>query len=303
MMQNAYYAHHLNYMKKDLYRLDSFENNTFRIIKHLTEEEFVNAKQSVKIISEYNQHFLIYIYFQLNLIEFDNLCKSLSNLPVVQVDIRYLQSKHLHINVNRIVFNLLSSFKFFLDGSESYVKRKFGNASSEAKQFTYTTNDVFDKSFAYRFLYKLRNYSQHLGFPIHLTPFQAVKNRNSPESMVGDVKMIVDREKLIQEKDLLGRIVYNDLASLTDDIDVKPLIFELAKDVLAMEQLIFRLHSATLENSIAYIDSLAGGFKTGSNQLVIMCEMEEDAEQYRLKYLNLPFDDISEIKRFSDWSH
>jgi len=287
----------------EFYRLDSFENNKFEPIKPVSQEEFNKVKDSIKSITEFNQQFLIYIYFQLNLIEFDKLINALSNIPVTQLDINALQSKNQYININRVIFNLLASFKFFIDSSEAYIKRKFGKKSTEINEFIEKTKYSFDNSFAYRFLSKLRHYSQHIGFPIHLFPFFANEDMKSPEKMKGNIKLVVELEILKKEKELFGRIVYNDLMELTTDIDIKPLIYELGDIIFSMEELIYNFHMLELENSIKYLESIGKEYKTMDNQLVIIYDIKSDNKYFNFSTLLLPFDEIVDIKNFKNWNN
>lgn len=96
-----------------MYDLTSFENNRFKVIRELTEEEFQKTNGSASTIKKINIQFLVYIYFQLNLLEFDKLAKSLTGIPVGKLNINFIQSNTLYIQINRTVFNLLGSFKFF----------------------------------------------------------------------------------------------------------------------------------------------------------------------------------------------
>lgn len=287
----------------ELYRLDSLENNIFKPIKDLTEDEYSKTNECVQSISDFNRQFLLYIYFQLNLIEFDKLVKVLSNISVTQIDIRIFQSNIQFLNINRVVFNLLASFSFFLDSSEAYLKRKFGNPSVESDSFIKKTNSSFDNSFAYRFLSKLRNYSQHIGFPIHAIPFEAKENTKEPHNMKGDFKLIVGRDLLLKEKGLLSNTVHNDLLNYNDDVDVKPLVYELAKIVLDMEKLIYDFHKEQMESSIRYLEELANDYKSEKNQIVIMYNINVGEKYHIFSTLTLPFDEIIEIKRFNNWNN
>jgi hypothetical protein len=283
------------------YILNSLENNEFKPIKELTEDEFNRIDECVWSISDFNKQFLIFIYFQLNLNEFDKLIKGLSNIPVTQIDVKVIQSKNSFLNINSVVFNLLASFSFYLDSSEAYLKRKFGGTSAESISFIKETEYSFDNSFAYRFLSKLRNYSQHIGFPIHGIPFEAIENIKEPQTMKGDFKLIIGKDLLLKEKGLLGNIVYNDLLTFNDDIDVKPLIYELSYIVSKMEKLIYTFHKEQMEKSIRYIENVANDYKTEKNQIIIMYNINIEGEKAKFDYLTLPFDEITEIKRFNNW--
>ena len=62
--------------------------------------------------------------------------------------------------------NLLSAFVRFVNRTSHSLSQRHGKDSSEAVIFKDATHYEFDHEFAYRFIYHLRNYSDHRGSPI-----------------------------------------------------------------------------------------------------------------------------------------
>jgi hypothetical protein len=60
--------------------------------------------------------------------------------------------------------NWLLGFRAFLDHVQAHLSELFGKSSEEIHKFKEVTNRAFDSHFGYRFLYRLRNYTQHCGF-------------------------------------------------------------------------------------------------------------------------------------------
>jgi len=121
---------------KGIYRLDSFENNKFNPIRDLSKQEFLEIKEWIAMVTLYKRHFLMYQYFELNLTEFDKLVREISDINPRDIDINKLQSWAFNITVNRIVINLLASFKIYIDSTEAFLKRKFNKESNEVKKWT-----------------------------------------------------------------------------------------------------------------------------------------------------------------------
>ncbi|AOV08019.1 hypothetical protein [Sporosarcina ureilytica] len=67
---------------------------------------------------------------------------------------------------NRLTINYLSSAKLFIELSEKNIKVACGEDSNEFKEWKTATKKEFTENFSYRFLYHLRNFTQHYGFPI-----------------------------------------------------------------------------------------------------------------------------------------
>jgi hypothetical protein len=61
---------------------------------------------------------------------------------------------------------LLSAFRRFVDRTSHALSQRYGPDSREAVTFKEAGSHEFDNEFAYRFVYHLRNYSDHRGSPI-----------------------------------------------------------------------------------------------------------------------------------------
>lgn len=72
----------------------------------------------------------------------------------------------VEVELNRRVMALLSWFRAFLDHTAHALSKAYGPASRELQSFKTACSAEYDCNFAYRFSYKLRNYSQHLDLPI-----------------------------------------------------------------------------------------------------------------------------------------
>jgi hypothetical protein len=110
--------------------------------------------------------------------ESDLIISHMDNVALFQTRIRQAQQivqifreiqKSLSGNSNekiyRLIGELLSGFRAFLDYWETNLKREFGKDSSQANDFKQSTNNEYDNVFAYRFICELRNYVQHCGMP------------------------------------------------------------------------------------------------------------------------------------------
>lgn len=69
-------------------------------------------------------------------------------------------------SLNRFLVHLLSSGKLFTDFLENHFKDKYGKKSVEFNKFKSILSKAYDENFVYRFFYSLRNFTQHIGFPV-----------------------------------------------------------------------------------------------------------------------------------------
>ena len=72
----------------------------------------------------------------------------------------------IDFGVNRHLLNFLGTMRFFLDHTETRLKRHHGAKNAALTAFKARAAQAYDNEFAYRFMYKLRNYAQHCAMPI-----------------------------------------------------------------------------------------------------------------------------------------
>lgn len=70
------------------------------------------------------------------------------------------------ISVNSYTIALLSNGKNLLEEIDLCMKNSYGKESSEYKQYIENTQKEYEKSFPYRFLFHMRNFSQHGHIPV-----------------------------------------------------------------------------------------------------------------------------------------
>lgn len=65
------------------------------------------------------------------------------------------------IAINSHMINMLGAGRSLVDSLEICIKNAYGNESNEYKEYKTGSSAVYDENFNYRFLYHLRNFSQH----------------------------------------------------------------------------------------------------------------------------------------------
>lgn len=280
-------------------RLSTFENRQFETIKDISQESFDALILDSELLKKSHNQFVIFKYLQLNLTEYSNLLRKISNLPNGIVDIKKITSPELLLETNRIVLNVLSSFKFFLDNGESFLKRKYGKDSIIARGFIQLTRKIHGESFSYRFLSKLRNYSIHLGFPFQGLEFRTEKNKENPEKAIGSLQLLIDINLIKKEKSLFGS-VHKEFSDLNNDIDIKPLIRNLSISILEIQDYIYNVQKEEIENSIENIETFTGDFKTNDNEIKVFNSLKRDGEKITFNAYHVPFEIISDFKIYKN---
>lgn len=65
------------------------------------------------------------------------------------------------IAVNSMIINLVGSARTLTESMDCYIKENYDSESSNAQSYRNFSSSIYDSSFAYRFLIRLRDFSQH----------------------------------------------------------------------------------------------------------------------------------------------
>jgi len=123
----------------------------------------------------------LYHFVRLNYDEYVGLLKRY--LQEYTQNPRAVDMRVMYFNINRHIFNYLSSIRMFLDHNEYNLKKRYGSDSPRVKRFKKTCSQIYDNSFSYRFLYKLRNYVQHCGMPLGNLKLAAKESISAPNGI------------------------------------------------------------------------------------------------------------------------
>ena len=135
------------------------------VVTDLTREEFdryYEATTTYRAVTERGA-------YQLLLRQWDRL-RSMramyTNLERVGGSFRAVDTRSLSVLFMGEVTSWLAATRLYLESERDSIARRFGEESEQAARVTAATNRVFDANPAYRFLYNLRDYSQHCGAPL-----------------------------------------------------------------------------------------------------------------------------------------
>lgn len=283
-------------------RIATFQDNSFEPFKTITENNFDSLKSDCSVLKNNYVQFVVFKNLQLNLKDYFDFIEKWTKVPAYRMDFGISTNIHFVMMANKLILNTLMSFKFFLDNAEAFIKRKYGKDSKEAKDFILLTNKLYDESFAYRFLYKLRNYSVHLGFPLEIVQFDIDFNSKEPEKSEHSAKLLLNIEMLLKEKKLFGNQIYTELENLQDELDLIPLINELSHYIMEFQKFIYSLKKEELMNSIENIEMFVGNHKTKDNQIKVYYNYKKVGKEITFSVYDIPFDILNEYKvTYKNW--
>jgi hypothetical protein len=182
-------------------------------------------KLNISKLEKFRLHSELHSIFLINFIElsryFEETIDELTKKQVVMLRNNTKDFRHIIRNANRLILNLLSSGRTLTDHQETYLKKEYGKESNEAIRYKTFTSKIFDSFFEYRFIYKLRNYAQHCGFPISHLKFETKNERqNQKRNIYARLNPLFNRDELLKKYDGWGQIVKNDLKNQAQEFPV-----------------------------------------------------------------------------------
>jgi hypothetical protein len=113
--------------------------------------------------------------------------------------------------------DVLSTFRRFIDRTAHLLSQRYGPDSEETRALQRAASQEFDNEFAYRFMYHLRNYSEHRGAPI--TRIRQASTLRSDGRVEHDFDVLFDSRKLLTYHHW-HRQVRADLAGINGEFSV-----------------------------------------------------------------------------------
>lgn len=130
--------------------------------------------------------------------------------------------REMVVEINRQILNFLTSMRTFLDHTQTRLDRTYGTESEQFKRFKAVEGQAFDGHFSYRFVYKLRNYTQHCGMPLgHINAGSKLETiPTGPEKHAID--FYFDKANLLTNFDQWGKHVEPELRAMPDQFPISP---------------------------------------------------------------------------------
>ena len=122
---------------------------------------------------------------------------------------------------NRLLVHVLSSGKIFVDFMENYLEKEYGVNSDQYKEFKETLSKEYDNCFEYRFMYSLRNYTQHIEMPLSSVKIGVTNNLSDNDI---NIKLLISTNHLLSSGFDWKPIIVSDFKSISDDINISSVV-------------------------------------------------------------------------------
>lgn len=218
-----------------------------------------------------------------NLIDFINHFHKTVPFVITEADLFGVLPSRYSREASRMLMNTVFMFRAFLDHADTLISRKFGKGSEQYSVWKGIKSAEYDSRFAYRFIYKLRNYTQHVGS----APLQW---RVAPDSKQGyrEFEAMFELYSLVSDYDGWGKQLTEDLKSQPDYIDAITLlqdwgdssyrVFKGLVSILQLEALGSATRLASLRNNFSSEGTLVIFQWQNENQFLMKQVPEKDAE-------------------------
>ena len=133
----------------------------------LEDDELNAARKYVEVtrhIQEIRRYYKIFL-FNLDLLLSEY---SLINDGKVKKDEEFVRSEEHFIAINALVYNVIGAGRTLSETIENFIKGNFTKDDEVRRKFLKFNSGIYDSSFAYRLLIRLRDYSQHGHLPVNI---------------------------------------------------------------------------------------------------------------------------------------
>ena len=159
-----------------------------------------------------------------------------------------VRMQQIILSINRALLNYLTSMRTLLDHTETRLKRTFGGTSVEVNKFKQFTNNAFDSSLSYRFLYKLRNYTQHCGMPFSRVDLDSTIGDRGKETAEHQLLVLLNRDELLKNFDSWGP-VKTDLEKMPSDFSINNFVTDTTNILTDLNVLVLNLEYPELREA------------------------------------------------------
>jgi len=257
--------------------LGAIKDTKLTIERDLTAVEYEIYKEARDRILRFWSDYELLVIVVMNYLDFEDYMKSATSLASAG------RERDIRAEVNRRILNLLSSFRSFLDHSETKLNRRYGEHSIQFQHFKKETNRVYDSFFSYRFLYELRNYIQHCGMPLGLLKHSAsIIDLETKETQV-TLTISFDRDSLLSEWDKWKLPLRNEINQQPAQLPIDPLLRELMWCIQQINNVVIEDELPALEQAALVIQALITPIMSNGQPVLVRIEEKDDVDRFTTK--------------------
>lgn len=279
-------------------------------IRDLSSEEYQTYVRASSCLMGFSRDQQLYAIVLLNYDDFLNLLKKYGEEYAKNPSsVNWITMERMVLDTNRYFLNYLSSVKTFLDHTETKLKKNYGEESPRYKCFKEICSKSYDSSFSYRFLIKLRNYSQHCGMPLGGLTLQSEEKPPYSGNIYYSFEAKFNKEKLL-EYDSWGSLK-KEILELPSEFGIIPHVVEMMNCLIKINLVLIEEDLPELFKSAEFINQLVSpiqgkeGFPCILQFLVTKRHENGEVRDMEVQITHIPFhiieivDNIKREKRFT----
>lgn len=274
------------------------KENKFIPIRELNNTEYEEYERAITCLTDFSSELQLFTIVDMNYKDYENILnqyfEEYSNLPSMRIS----HIEHMNLNINRYIMNFLSSVRIYLAHQETNLKKKNGKDSQKVKLFEKACNKAYDSNFSYRFLYKLRNYTQHFGMPVGEISLQESLGPDSGD-IHNSIEVKFNRDELLRY-DKWGKKLKSEIQELPTTFKITPHVTVMMK---CIEKINFTLIEDDLPNlikSAEYVKQLITDIKDKSGIPYIYRYENVNGNEVKIHLEHLPFHLVNIIENIRD---
>lgn len=205
-----------------------------RIIREMPEGEFtehVNAVNSYESLVERGAFSLV----NRNYLNMKMMLDAFSNVEKYGGEFREANRQVVKRSFMAELTNWLAATRLYLENERDFILREFGQSSDEMRQYRAATSTAFDQHEGYRFLYNLRDYTQHCGIPPGHFNVSGLRPHRK-------VEITLDKSRLLTARFKWGSHAKTLLHGWPERIRLMPLLEDAMKGYVAVEEQMLRIN-------------------------------------------------------------
>jgi hypothetical protein len=264
-------------------------------IRVLDEKEFQEYTKAANSLTEFLSYQQLYKLTLLNYEDFLGIIIKISkDYDDDPTKVNYSILEGMILNINRYLINYLFSFRTFLDHTGAKLKTKYGKNSIKVINFEKACTLEYDSYFSYRFLYKLRNYSQHCGLP--LEGF-TIETREEPEfsGIIVNNLIVKFKKETLLKFDGWSSDIEQEINDLPEEFDVLPHVVNLAKSLDRINRVLINDNISEANNNAEFIEQLILPAKNKEG-IPIIFRFTNDGMTKVTDMMHIPLDLIEYVK-------
>lgn len=262
--------------------IDSKKLDRLRELQEFEYNELLKINEDLKT---YNKLQELYRTVIINFSAYLKFTQEIKGVPSAQLDLARRYFDEIYFEANRLLINYFTAFRTYIDHTERILKNHFGKASNEPLKFHEETSFVYDRSFAYRLVYKLRNYTQHCGMPVGYVSFNTDK-ADKLQNMVGDFALMLDRDHLLKDYDSWSTLK-DEISKQKELFDLHSIVCETALTIKHLDEKVDEFFVLPLEDCIKTLTKYYGQLDFEKLEYCIYYDVENTKEflRFNIEYM------------------